>query len=521
MHIRTQRQATAARQAAAPWARLLESARKVFRPTSILPAAGLYTYPLQLNGGQRRIHLRIESDGAGVLFIDVTDVIHLNSTAVQIVKLALDRVPQSEAEAQLVHHYRGVAQAELVQATDDMYALVRQLHADGNGCPTCDLVSMSAFQPVFSTPVTAPYKADVALTYGCNNACAHCYNEPERFPMVTLPVESWFRVFDKLAHVGIPHIILTGGEPTLHPHLPDLVRYANDLGLIVGMNTNARLPAHDGAPADAAALAAAGLNHVQVTLESCYPEVHDAMVGCPGAFNETVQGIRNAVAAGLHTITNTTVTRENQDHVLDIVAFLQELGLTTFAMNGMIYAGGGATTPDAIPAPGMAALLAAVRDEAEARHMRFLWYTVTDYCELSPLALGLAPKRCNAAEYSICIEPNGDVLPCQSYYVSAGNILTDPWDAIWNSELFLSFRDRESNPAAAGLPTACWDCPDLEMCGGGCRLEHEAQLAASVTSGVRAAERGCARRPAEAGLRASGQEVASSPRRRGEKVATR
>ncbi|MBN2391859.1 MAG: SPASM domain-containing protein, partial [Anaerolineae bacterium] len=94
---------------------------------------------------------------------------------------------------------------------------------------------------------------------------------------------------------------------------------------------------------------------------------------------------------------------------------------------------------------------------------------------------------CNAAEYSICVEPNGDVLPCQSYYVAGGNLLDDPWDAIWNSPLFLSFRERETDPLAAGLPEACWDCPDLEMCGGGCRLEREAR------AGLRAAEHGCAR----------------------------
>ena len=44
------------------------------------PTAGMYTYPIELPGGQRRLHLRIESDGSGVLFIDVTDVIHLNAT---------------------------------------------------------------------------------------------------------------------------------------------------------------------------------------------------------------------------------------------------------------------------------------------------------------------------------------------------------------------------------------------------------------------------------------------------------
>jgi len=473
------------------------------------PSSGLLTYPIPLNGGQRRIHLRVHEDGSGVLFIDVTEVIHLNPTAAQMVKLALDGVPMPRAQAQIGRRFRGVTKAELTAGLTRMYEMVARLreskpHLRGR-CPTCAIADDIDFQPVFSTPVTAPYKADVALTYACNNACPHCYNEPERFAMPTLSVADWHRVFDKLNAIGIPHLILTGGEPTLLPELPELVRYANDLGHIVGMNTNGRR-LKDVSLVER--LAEAGLNHVQVTLESHRAGIHNAMIGVPaetyGAFEETVAGIRNSLAGGLHTITNTTITRRNLDHAVDIVGFLDDLGLRTFAMNGMIHAGGGTATPDAVPVEEMASLLVAVRDEAEMRGMRFLWYTVTDYCRLSPLELGLAPKRCNAAEYSICIEPNGDVLPCQSYYVAAGNLLTDPWDTIWNSELFLSFRDREENPEAAGLPRACWDCPDLEMCGGGCRLERESLTKSGLRDHAFTREHGCAR----GRRRASGESVA-------------
>ena len=67
------------------------------------------------------------------------------------------------------------------------------------------------------------------------------------------------------------------------------------------------------------------------------------------------------------------------------------------------------------------------------------------------------------------------MLPCQSYYVTAGNILRDPWDTIWRGELFRSFRDRVDDPIWAGLPQKCWDCTDLPLCGGGCRIEREAR----------------------------------------------
>jgi radical SAM protein with 4Fe4S-binding SPASM domain len=435
------------------------------------PEPGLYTYPLPVDGGKRRLHLRVDRDGAGVLFADVTDAVHLNPTATEMAKLALDDVPLTQARTVLARRYRDVARDELDAALTQIYALIEGFRAVETDCPTCAVEPLVEFAPLFSTPVSAPFKADLALTYRCNNACAHCYNEPGRREMPSLSTEDWFRVLNKLADVGVPHIILTGGEPTLHPDLPAVIRHANDLGQIVGMNTNGRALAHRPL---VKTLADAGLNHVQITLESCRADVHNAMVNAD-AFEQTVQGIEKTVASDLHTITNTTLTRRNVDHALETVDFVHRLGLTTFAMNGMIYAGRGLAAPDAIPAEEMASVLVAVRERAIDLGMRFLWYTVTDYCELSPVALGLAPKRCNAAEYSICIEPNGNVLPCQSYYVTAGNILRDPWDTIWNSDLFRSFREREEDPKSIGLPKKCWDCPDLEMCGGGCRLEREAR----------------------------------------------
>ncbi|MDX1438046.1 MAG: radical SAM protein, partial [Anaerolineales bacterium] len=237
-------------------------------------------------------------------------------------------------------------------------------------------------------------------------------------------------------------------------------------------------------------LAEAGLNHLQVTLGSHIPAVHDAMMGAV-SFHQTVRGIENAVASSVHVITNTTLMAGNMDHAEDIIDFLYSLGIRTFAMNGMIYSGGGFAHPNAIPEAHMPALLVRIRDHAAELGMRFLWYTPTEYCRMSPVELEVGAKRCNAGEYSMCIEPNGDVLPCQSYYVSAGNILHDPWEQIWNGELFRSFRDRELDPRWAGLPEKCWDCPDLPLCGGGCRIEREARDGVRIAEGAGGGCSGC------------------------------
>jgi radical SAM protein with 4Fe4S-binding SPASM domain len=246
--------------------------------------------------------------------------------------------------------------------------------------------------------------------------------------------------------------------------------------MIAGLNSNGRRLAD---PALCRALAAAGLDHVQITLNSAQPAVHDRLCGvsdagleaCATPWAETVAGIRQALAAGLHVLTNTTLLRENVGEAERLPAFLHGLGVRTFAMNGVIHSGCGAGHPGALPVEELRPVLDRVRARAADLGMRFLWYTPTEYCRLHPLEAGLGLKSCNAAEYSICVEPNGDVLPCQSYYHPAGNLLRDPWETIWEGELFTKLRDRRERPAAAGLPRKCWECEELERCGGGCRLE--------------------------------------------------
>ena len=449
---------------------------------------GLYAYNVELkNGGRMRMHLRVEEDGAGVLFVDVTDVIHLNRSAVIMAKMALDDVPIEHARAKLRGNYVDGSGKDLDDELTNIYHMIEEFRNPTGDCPTCLLDGSLSKSPMFSIPVNAPYKVDIALTYGCNNECPHCYNETDRLNMASLPLAQWEEVLDKLAGKGIPHIILTGGEATLHPDLPEIIRYADELGMIVGLNTNGRHIAHKPYMDE---LAAAGLNHVQVTLGSNYAEIHNAMMGA-NSFNQTIRGIENAVASKVHVITNTTLMRNNMGHAEEIIDFIYDLGIHTFAMNGMIYSGGGFAHPTAIREEEMPPLLVRVRDHSKKLGMRFLWYTPTEYCRMSPVELEIGAKRCNAGEYSLCIEPNGDVLPCQSYYISAGNILQDPWEDIWGGELFRSFRDRELDPQWAGLPEKCWECPDISVCGGGCRIEREARDGIRVSEGGGGGCSGC------------------------------
>lgn len=438
----------------------------LLRPAVSQP--GLFTYRVDHTEGKLRLHLRLHADGSGLLFINATETIHLPSTAAEMVKLVLEEVPIEHALAQLRLSYPTVHSGSLAAELHRMAETVAKLKRPTEGCRLCALGLEQP--PPFSVRAQAPYKADLALHYACNNNCAHCYNEPGRKTMPSMSSEKWQRVLRKLFDVGVPYIIFTGGEPTLHPDLVELVAYAESLGQLTGLNTNGRRLID---PTLTAALQAAGLDHVQITLNSHHRELHNQIVGAE-AFDETIAGLRCALDAGLHTLTNTTLVESNAGQALDLVDFLHDLGVRTFAMNSMIYSGCGACYPGALRAERLETVLPQVRERAQEYGMHFLWYTPTEYCRLSPLELGLGIRCCNAAEYSICIEPNGDVLPCQSYYVPAGNILTDRWEDIWNSELFRKFRYRREHPEESGLPEKCGDCELLPICGGGCALERQA-----------------------------------------------
>jgi radical SAM protein with 4Fe4S-binding SPASM domain len=281
-----------------------------------------------------------------------------------------------------------------------------------------------------------------------------------------MSTEQWKRVIDRCWELGIPHLTFTGGEATLRPDLVELVQYAEDVGLVTGLQTNGR-KLRDRAYLDQLLLA--GLDHIQITLESHDPAIHDRMVGAEGAWQETVDGIRTVVDADVYMMTNTTMTTENVDGLEETIAFAASLGVPTFGCNSLIYSGAGVCVGTGIREDELAPILERVQEATQEHDMRLIWYTPTQYCEFDPTGLELGIKGCTAARYNMCVEPNGDVLPCQSYYVALGNLLEDPWDAIWDHELARYLRDRDF------MMEKCYNCPDQVLCGGGCPLYAQQQ----------------------------------------------
>jgi radical SAM protein with 4Fe4S-binding SPASM domain len=424
------------------------------------PGPGLHKYDYQQGDERARLHLRIDPDGSGILLVNASRVVHLNPTAALMTYLSLEKKSLSEA----IRLTRRVYQVSKYQSGLDyvqIHEKLAELIRPDGPCPVCDLDLEVC--PPFSARPSAPYRMDLAITYRCINDCPHCYNARTRdFP--EQPADTWKRIIDRVWEAGIPHVVFTGGEPSLREDLPELVDYAQNKGQVTGLNTNARRLSD---PTYVQKLVDAGLDHVQITLESHDEAIHDRMVAARGAWKQTVTGLRNVLDTPLYVMTNTTLLLENSPHLAETLDFLAEVGVPTVGLNALIYSGRGATVGTGLSETALPPLLDLAREKTDQARQRLIWYTPTQYCHFDPMQLELGVKACTAALYNMCVEPDGSVLPCQSYYESLGNLLDEPWDAIWNHPLSIYLRERRY------VPAKCQGCALLAECGGGCPLIYQ------------------------------------------------
>jgi radical SAM protein with 4Fe4S-binding SPASM domain len=439
---------------------------------------GLYTFEGMGEMKGHRFHLRVDSDQKGVLIVDASKLIFLNGTAIDYVRCILDGRGEAAALKYMRRRYKKL---DKDTAAKDYAAVLQQFKQYMEGSEEV-IDNIGSDTPlVGADALPAPYRVDLALTYDCQNECGHCYNEndaeedsmnpqgrEERTSSAVkkedeLTLDQWKSALYILWKASVPHIVFTGGEPTLSPHLRELIEASESIGQITGLITNGRNLGKDGYLEE---LVEAGLDHVQITLLSHKESVHDKLAGQEGAWKETVEGIKAAIAEDLYASTNTTIMKTTATEIEETMRFLVSLGVKNISFNGIIRSGEGKNA-EAVELKELEGILARLQQIAKESDVKLIWYTPTPYCEFNPINHGLGIKQCTACSINMAIEPNGNVLPCQSYYESVGNILDDDWDDIWNHGLCKKIRER------GYLPEKCDGCELIDACGGGCPLSIE------------------------------------------------
>ena len=333
--------------------------------------------------------------------------------------------------------------------SDDLATMIRSLVAIARGQePEAEVAPLTLGE--YAPEMTAPHRMDLMVsamtrggTWHCNQKCLHCYAAGQ--PLSDTPeltTAQWKEILAKLRAANVPQVTFTGGEPTLRADLVELVEAAQ--WFVTRLNTNGRLLT----PELCRRLYEASLDSVQVTLYSHDPAIHNALVGAEG-FDDTVAGIRNAVAAGLSVSVNTPLCSLNTDYAA-AVRFVNGLGVRYVTCSGLIPSGsaeGAESQATRLTEEQLTDVLRRAVTAAEELEME-MDFTSPGWLKeetLRSMGLTLVPS-CGACLSNMAIAPDGGVIPCQSWLSSQplGNMLTDDWDKIWQSQRCAAIRAKSA-----------------------------------------------------------------------------
>lgn len=164
---------------------------------------------------------------------------------------------------------------------------------------------------------------DIKITFQCNNLCRFCIAGDKRRKWPDPCAADLIKVLES-NRPACGTVIFSGGEPTVRPDLPDLIRAARACGYKhVMVQSNGRRMAY---PGYADALLDAGADQFSISLHGHKAALHEYLTARPGSFGETVLGIRNLAGCGAHVATNTVITRSACHSLPDIARLIAHLG---------------------------------------------------------------------------------------------------------------------------------------------------------------------------------------------------
>lgn len=266
-----------------------------------------------------------------------------------------------------------------------------------------------------------PLNVTLELTLRCNLRCVHCYNFDRDRPYPIgrrddeLADDEVLRILGEVHAAGCLEITFSGGEAMLHPRITDFAAHARSLGMAVRIKSNGTLFS----PAMVERLAAAGVHAVDISLYGAAAETHDRFVRKPGAFAQTLDGIRAAHEHGMNTQLSIVLVRANAGELEGMIALARSLGVTA-TMN-----------------PHLSARYDGTREPLDERINR----PTLERLYRGPLRdLTPAPSctrdrslQCACAR-SVCgISAHGEVYPCIGAPMPSGNLRRQSFAEIWKS----------------------------------------------------------------------------------------
>lgn len=309
-----------------------------------------------------------------------------------------------------------------------------------------------------------PFGLLAELTYRCPLHCPYCSN-PLNLASYRdeLTLEEWTSVFTQARDLGVLQLHLSGGEPLQRRDLLELIRRARALGFYTNLITSAfTLTA-----ATAEQLKAAGLDHVQISIQAANPQLSDHVAGTP-SYQRKVAAARVVKALGFPLTLNVVLHRHNIDQIAAILALAEELSADRVELaNTQYYGWALRNRATLLPTREQLQQAEVVVRAARERLMGKMQviYVLPDY-------YSQYPKPCMGGwgRQQLTVAPNGDVLPCPA----AAQILDLPIENVRHRSLAWIWDESASFNRFRGtdwMPEPCRSCPRQNIDFGGCRCQ--------------------------------------------------
>ena len=301
------------------------------------------------------------------------------------------------------------------------------------------------------------------LTYACPLHCPYCSNPLNLGDYgEELTTQEWQHVIAEAAELGVLQLHLSGGEPLQRRDLVDIVRFASGHG----MYTNLITSASGLSSRRAEQLRAAGLDHVQISIQADEGALSDRIAGMP-SFERKLAAARLVKKLGWPLTLNVVLHRQNIDRIGRILDLAAELGADRIELANTQYYGWAQRNREAL-LPSRAQLERAetvVRGARERlRGQMEMIYVIPDY-------YSKYPKPCMGGwgRRQLTVVPNGNVLPCptaQTLPLPRASVREHSLAWIWQqSPLFQRFRGTD------WMPEPCRSCARRDLDFGGCRCQ--------------------------------------------------
>ncbi|GAB4534792.1 MAG: hypothetical protein Fur0018_24770 [Anaerolineales bacterium] len=361
-----------------------------------VPPPGIYTRnALPDETPAYRLHLRLEPDESGTLIVNAATVLHLNPTAAACAYHFIHHHTPTEAAADLTRRYR-VSRAQVIRDYAQFQAQLRTLLQTPDLAPDIYLESQN-----ISHSLTAPLRLDCALTF--RQAETPSEDAPGAQAHAELSTAEWCTILERAWQAGIPHVIFTGGEPTLRADLPDLIAHTEAIGMVSGLCSQGQRLSD---PVYRHTLLQTGLDHLIFLLQPENPV--------------SWQALEAILPEDLYTTVHLTLSPENAPQAAGHLHKLAGLHPNALSLSAS--------------APALYAALQTLQTLAADLELELKWGLPVPYGAANPIALEQTTEETveQAAPHTwVYVEPDGSLRSVREGGTSPGNLLHDSWQDIW------------------------------------------------------------------------------------------